>query len=352
MREASTGAERELPSSGSSGSSGARTRGAADGSGQDALPAAQQELLRRAIRLERWTLAAVALGVLLVGALAGQSQSMKAAWMEDSLSLLPPLAFLIAARRIRRRPTPEHPYGHHRSIGMAHMVASVALLGMGAFLVIDSATTLLSRERAPVGITVIAGHAMWTGWLMILVMALTTIGPVILGRKKAKLAEPLHDKVLYADADMNKADWQSALATIVGVLGIGIGWWWADAVCALLISASIIHDGVKNLRGAVRGLADARARTYDDSASHPLTREVVSVAEREAWVREAAARVRDEGHVFHVELFVVPAEGTPAELARLCEDLRERIRDIDWKLHDIVVAPVTEIPAAQVGGTA
>ncbi|HRL81685.1 MAG TPA: hypothetical protein PLK46_15340, partial [Propioniciclava sp.] len=32
--------------------------------------------------------------------------------------------------------------------------------------------------------------------------------------------EQLHDKVLYADADMNKADWLTAAGSIVGILGI------------------------------------------------------------------------------------------------------------------------------------
>ena len=63
---------------------------------------------------------------------------------------------------------------------------------------------------------------------------------MFLGRAKMKLAQKLHDKVLYADADMNKADWMTAVAAMVGVAGIGIGLWWADSVAALVISASIL----------------------------------------------------------------------------------------------------------------
>src|SRR5699024_12496427 len=87
-------------------------------------------------------------------------------------------------------------------------------------------------------------------------------------------AEQLHDKVLFADADINKADWSTAVATIAGVLGVGLGLWWADAVAALLVSLSILRDGVKNLRGSIGGLTDAEARTYDEQEPHPLTRAV------------------------------------------------------------------------------
>lgn len=318
----------------------------ATGSGHDAFGEEQRDALRRATRLEWLTLAWMSATVVLVGLVAGQSQAMRAAWAEDLLSLLPPIAFLVAARRIREKPDRRHPYGHHRSIGVAHLVAALALLAMGAYLAIDSALTLVTVERPPMGLTVLGGHAIWSGWLMIAVMAVTSIGPVILGYKKLALSETLHDKVLYADADMSKADWSTAVATIAGVIGVGLGLWWADATAALLVSVSILHDGVKNLRSSIGGLTDAEARTFDDSAPHPLTRRIEEQAEEESWVGEASARVRDEGHVFHAEVFVVPASGIEPSLDRIAA-LRDRIQELDWKVHDVVIAPVPELPPTQ-----
>ncbi|MFC7456464.1 cation transporter [Brachybacterium sp. GCM10030267] len=306
----------------------------------------QRKVLQRAIRLEWITLAWMSATVALVALVAGQSQAMRAAWAEDMLSLLPPIAFLIATRRIRKQPDRLHPYGFHRSIGVAHLVAALALLVMGAYLSIDSVKTLVTVERPPMGLTVIAGHGIWSGWLMVAVMAVTSIGPVVLGRMKLKLSEPLHDKVLFADADMNKADWTTAVATIGGVLGVGLGLWWADSVGALIVSVSILRDGLKNLRSSIGGLTDTEARTYDDSEPHPLTLEIEQHADAAPWVREARARVRDEGHVFHAEVFVVPHEQHGGGAGN-CAELRDRIRDLDWKVHDVVVAPVPELPPTQ-----
>lgn len=316
------------------------------GSGQDAMGERQRSALRRAVRLEWFTIAWMSGTVGLVALVAGQSQAMRAAWIEDLLSLLPPIAFLIAARRIRRSPDRRFPYGHHRSIGVAHLVAGVALLGMGLYLLIDSVLTLVRVQRPPIGLTVIAGNAVWAGWLMVLVMVLTSIGPVLLGRAKSALAEELHDKVLFADGDMGRADWQTAVATIAGVLGVGAGLWWADAAAAILVSVSVIRDGMKNVSGSVSGLTDAEARTFDDAEPHPLTLEIEQCAGREPWVQCAGARVRDEGHVFHAEVFVVPAEGT-APTVRDLERLRRRIEALDWKAHDVVIAPVPELPELQ-----
>lgn len=298
----------------------------------------------KAKRLEWWTVGTQVVTVALVAALSGQSQAMKAAWLEDALSLLPPLAFLFAARRIRKHPDLDHPYGYHRSVGVGHLVAAVALLTMGTYLAVDSVMKLVTAERAPIGLTIAGGHAIWAGWLMVAVMVITSIPPIILGHIKMRYAEPLHDKVLFADADMNKANWQSGLATVFGVLGIGIGWWWADAVAAIIVSVSIVHDGVRNVRDAIRGLTDVRARTYDDRHVHPLVSEVEELALAEDWVSQARARVRDQGHVFHTELFVIPHGGAAPSLDQL-SDLHRRLTELDWKLSDVAVVPVVEFPA-------
>lgn len=79
-------------------------------------------------------------------------------------------------------------------------------------------------------------YPIWAGWVMIAALLYSIIPPVILGRMKLPLARALHESTLYADASMNKADWITSAAAIVGVLGIGLGLWWADAVAAAVIS--------------------------------------------------------------------------------------------------------------------
>lgn len=317
------------------------------GSGIEKLPDEQRHDLRKAIRLEWITIGVLSVTVVLVGLVAGQSQAMRSAWFEDMISLVPPIAFLVATRLIHAAPSRRYPYGPHRAIGVAHLVGGVALFAMGFFLVYSSVSALINVEKPPIGLIVLFGHAFWSGWLMIVVMIITATPMVILGHMKIKLAKPLHDKVLYADADMARADWGTAIATTVGVLGIGFGIWWADAVAALVIAASIIKDGVTNIRAAISALVDSRATRFDNSGPHHLTADAEEVAQDENWVADARARVRELGHVFHTEMFVVPAEGyapTPEET----EQLTEKIADLDWKFQDVVVVVVSEIDPLQV----
>lgn len=312
--------------------------------GNTPLPEAQSDALRRAKRLELVSIAYVLSAVALVVLVMGSSQAMKAAWIEDCLSLLPPLSFLLASRYTRRPASPKYPYGHHRAAAAAHLAASVALLAMGLFVVGDSAMTLVSAEHPTIGTLNLFGHTFWQGWPMLVVLVYTGLPNVFIGRRKKKLAKALHDKVLYADAAMNSDDWLTASGAMAGVLGIGFGLWWADSVVAILIGASVINDGVQNVRAAMRGLLDARVQTYDESEPHPLLHSAVSALGALPWVSKAGVRMRDEGHVFHTEAFVVP-RGETVTMEQV-EEAQAALRELDWKTDDSVVVPVREIPEA------
>lgn len=311
--------------------------------GKTELPEKQVETLRRAIRLEWITIGFLVVTVILVFLVLGNSQAMKAAWIEDLLSFIPPIAFLIAVKVNRKRPTVEHPYGFHRSVGVGHLVSAVALTTMGTFLVIDSGSGLISGEHPTIGTVVVFGQTVWLGWLMIGVMALIAAPPVFIGRAKIKLARDLHNKVLYADADMNKADWMTAVGSIVGVAGVGIGLWWLDYAAALFIAGGILYDGLRNMRAAVMDLMDERATTFDDKKPHPVGREVEEYLRSLSWVKAAGCRVRDEGHVFHIEAFIVPRRRRGPSM-QVLKETQQACIEIDWKVQDVVLVLVDELP--------
>lgn len=100
---------------------------------------------------------------------------------------------------------------------------------------------------------------------------------------------------------MNQADWMTAVGRMAGVLGIGLGLWWADAAVALFISASVLHDGIRNTRVAVGALMDTRTRTVDGTGQHPFVREVSDHLRALPWAAQVGCRVRDLGHVFDVQ---------------------------------------------------
>lgn len=310
--------------------------------GRTDLPPKQADALRKAVRWEIFTIGYTIFTIILVATVVGNSQSMRTAWIEDMLSLIPQIAFLVALLFVRRRPDTKHPYGQHRAMGVGHLVAGVALLAVGGSLAFEAVSGLLATEHPTIGTVNLFGHTIWLGWLMIAVMAVIVIGPLIYGPAKVKLAPVLHNKLLYADADMATADWHTNAASIVGVLGVGMGLWWLDGVAALFISFGIIRDGYRNTKVAVVDLMDQRARTYDGTEPHPLASEIVETMHTLPWVSDAAVRLRDQGQVFHVEVFVVPRKRRVS--LRQLDRASEQIADLDWKVQDVVVIPADRLP--------
>jgi cation diffusion facilitator family transporter len=305
------------------------------------LPDEKQAANRRAIRIEWVSIAYFVSLVVILYFTLGQSQAMKAAWIEDILALFPPISFLIASRYRNRQPNRAFGWGYHRSITIAYVVSAVALFGLGLFIFIDSAEKLIKGDHPPIGMVEVLDGQIWLGWLMIAALLYGLFPSLLLGRLKRPLADELHDKVLFADAKMNQADWLTAGAAIAGVVGIGFGLWWADAVAALVISLDILHDGQRFMREATSDLMDESPKTPDESQPHPLLDQVREEIAGTAWVREGAVRLRESGHLITGEVWVVPR--TDEDVVDRVEELTGKLEDLDWRLHGIVVSAVRSL---------
>jgi divalent metal cation (Fe/Co/Zn/Cd) transporter len=311
------------------------------------LPEELHEPLHRAKRLEWITLAYLLSATILVFLVLGSSQAMKAAWIEDMLSLIPPIAFLVAARYRTRAPTARWAFGQHRSVEIGYLVSAVALLTVGLYLLYDSVLKLAAAEHPPIGLVEIFDGQIWLGWLMVAVALYSAFPAYLLGRIKMPLAAELHDKVLTADAKMNRADWLTGSAAALGVLGIGLGWWWADSAAAIVIALDIVHDGWKYCRAAVADLMDSRPSTYDEREVHPLVPEIRRLVAGWDWIERAVVRLRESGHVINVEVIAVPL--SEAGVLDRVEAAVAAIRDLDWKIQDVVVSVVREIEEPPAG---
>ena len=297
------------------------------------IPAELEPVHARAKKLEWATIFFLTTIVVVMYLGMGGSQAMKAAWIEDLLSFVPAIAFLVSARYKDRRANDEFPYGYHRAVSIAFLAGSVALTGFGIFILIDSLTGLARREHVSIGTMVVFGHQLWAGWVMIAALFYSAIPPFILGRMKQKPAEALHDKTLMADSDMNRADWLTAGAGIAGILGIGMGWWWADSVAAGIISLDVVHDGVKNLKRVVSDLMDQQPMEVDGTRSDVPDRVRDALLDL-PWVTKCDLRMREEGHVFAGEVFleVTDVDELPAKL----EEARHTSHAVDWRVRDLV----------------
>lgn len=287
--------------------------------------------LARARRLAWWSIGLLLTIIVVMGLAMQSSQAMRTAWVEDLLSLVPPIVFLVAAHFEGKPATRKFPFGFQRVNSLAFAIAAVALTSMGALMLWEAGHTLLSGERVTIGLVTIFGREMWAGWPMVAALIYSVIPPVILGRMKLPLARSLQDKVLHTDAMMNKADWMTGLAGLGGVIGLGYGLWWADAAAAGVIAFSILHDGVRAMRSAAAELIDGAPRALEtDEVAHDAAELERALAER---FPGAQVKLRETGPYIRA---VVEGAGAPGEDAKpLWPETVER----PWRLWEVTFRP-------------
>ncbi len=306
------------------------------------LPPEQEAVLRKARWLEIVTLVYIVTAAIFLYATMGSSQAMRASFFEDVISSAPAIAFLVCVRIARRPPDAKFPYGRHAAVGIGYLIASLALMAMGVFLLAEAAHKLVTNQRTTIGGMQLFERTVWAGWPMFVALLYTAVPSAILGRIKMRLAPQLHDKILYADAKMMKADWMAETATAIGVAGVGFGLWWIDPLAGALVGADIFKDGLTNIRVAMHDLMERRPMKTDRSGPEDLPDILKEKIESFDWVEAARVRLRETGHVFYGEVFVRPRSGTQ-NLPRRVREAMADVRTLNWRLRDIVITPVDDL---------
>lgn len=308
---------------------------------QFSLPRPLQKKLHKAKKLE-WITVFYLISVVIVMYLTlGSSQAMKSAWLEDVLSLVPSIAFLISTKINSKQPNDQFPYGYHRVFSISFLAGAVALLGMGLFLVYDSSMSLIKAEHPTIGSKVFFGQQVWMGWIMMLALLYSSIPAMILGFKKLPLAKELHNKVLYTDASAQKADYMTAFAAILGIGLVGLGFWWGDSAAALFISFSVLRDGLTRVKAAALDLMDRHPKNVQNTGEDELIGKIEENVKSWPWVRDAKARFRESGQVYFGQVAVIPKEDI--KLKDLLAGY-ETLRNMHWRVYDFTIDPVDELP--------
>jgi divalent metal cation (Fe/Co/Zn/Cd) transporter len=303
------------------------------------LPPEQDRARRVGRRLAWATIVYYCIDATIMFIVMGRSQAMKANWLQDAFAVIPPIGFLVANSVVFRRPNARFPYGYHRAVSVAFFFSAIALLGLGVYLVLDSLIPFVKAEHPTIGSAKLFGRVVWLGWPMIAASLFSSaLPPFFLGRAMLQPARVMHDKILYSNAEMNKAGWLAATSAIVGVFGIGLGYWWADYVAALVISGLVLHDAYKNTKAAVLCLMDETPKTTDMSADDPAPARVHAYLRDLDWVKDVEVRLREEGHVLFGNAAVLPSDrrGLTSKLRKAVEG----VKSLDWRIYDFTVVPV------------
>ncbi|MFW5866615.1 MAG: cation diffusion facilitator family transporter [Armatimonadota bacterium] len=305
------------------------------------MPQDIRDKFERSQRFEWFALLYILSAVFVLYLAKGASQAMKTAYLKAILGLIPGTIYLLTARIANRPPNRRFAWGYHGAYTMGYALAAATLLGMGAFMFIDSSDSLLNRSYPTIPTVDILGVTVWSGWPMIAALLWSAVPAFFLGRSTKSTAETVRNKLLLADAEMQIASFSSGVAAIVGILGVGLGWWWADAVAAIFISFSILKDGFMNVRRAFNDALDQVPTNVRGDDVEPKVKDIEDCFASMEWIERASVRLRESGEAILVEATVIPKDGA-ALLGDEISSAREEVHNIHWCIQRVVIMPVDE----------
>ena len=170
---------------------------------------------------------ALVLGKLVVGVLTGRLGILSEA-VHSILDLVASAFTLVAVRTARKPADSEHPYGHGRAETLAAFAEGILLLITAAGITFEA----VRRLSMGGGTVNPAGYA----FALLIATLMIESGRAAVLRRVGRVAE---SEALQADATNRIADVLATIGVLAGLVGVRMGFVWADSVAALLVAGII-----------------------------------------------------------------------------------------------------------------
>jgi cation diffusion facilitator family transporter len=188
----------------------------------------------------------------------------------------------IGFRASRKLPTERYPYGYERAEDVAGLGVALVIWGSAAVAAWESVTKLLRH-----------GATHHLGW-GIAAAAVGIAANQLVARYKLAVGRRIQSATMVADAKHSGLDALSSAGALLGLVGVTLGWGWADAVAGIVVTGFITHVGWEVTSDIAHRLLDGVAP------------EIITAAEKAAvtvrGVEHAHARARWTGRTLRVEV--------------------------------------------------
>jgi len=144
----------------------------------------------------------------------------------------------------KRRPSAEYPYGYERAEDLA---------GLGVALVIWASALFAGYESYQKLIAATETTHLSAGMVAAVI---GMVGNFAVSRYKAHVARQIQSATMEAEATHSWLDTVSSLGALVGLIGVGLGYRWADPVAGFAVTLFIAHVGLEVTREIVHHLMD------------------------------------------------------------------------------------------------
>jgi divalent metal cation (Fe/Co/Zn/Cd) transporter len=156
------------------------------------------------------------------------------------------------------------------------------------------------------------------------------------------VAKLIHDKPLYACADINHANWITNGAGVIGLGLVAYGFWWGDSLAALIISLDVMRDRYGNVVKSLSDVMDRHPVDLETGQQHPIVDKVSRVLRSLPFVADERTLIREHGRYLFAEIFIEPNDQMlPAVIAT--RQVREAVVRLDWRLQHVAVEFTEEL---------
>ncbi len=177
--------------------------------------------------------------------LIGQSQALVADGVHSLSDLASDILVIWAAKHADAGPDENHPYGHERIETLATIVLAITLFIVAAGFLYDAILRILSLE-----------NLQHPGWLVMVAAAISVLLKEGIYHYTLRAARQLNSKLLKANAWHSRSDAASSVIVLLGVVGVMLGFSYADALASIGVSLMIGWVGWQLGRDGVHELID------------------------------------------------------------------------------------------------
>jgi cation diffusion facilitator family transporter len=156
----------------------------------------------------------------------------------------------------KRGPSAGHPYGYERAEDLAGLGVALVIWVSAIFAGYESYQKLVAQTETT---HLSAGMA---------AAAVGMIGNFAVSRYKARVARQIRSATMEAEATHSWLDTVSSLGALVGLVGVGLGYRWADPVAGIAVTLFIAHVGLEVTREIMHHLMDGVEPAHLDAAKH------------------------------------------------------------------------------------
>jgi len=216
------------------------------------------------------------------------------------------LMVFVGFRASRKTGDDAHPYGYERAEDLVGVGIAVVIWASAVLAAVESIRKLVDH-----------GATQHLGWGMAGAVV-GIVGNQVVARYKFLVGRRINSATMIADARHSWLDALSSAGALLGLVGVAIGWHWADPVAGLIVTCFICHVGWEVSTDVVHRLMDG------------VEPEIVTRAEEVAasvpGVRHAHVRARWTGRTLRVEVEGwVDAHLTVTEADELGRRLADRL---------------------------